>query len=1247
MFFGYANSSLAGSGLSNLTFASRRIGHDRRGVVREMEGRMVALDHAQALVELGLDCRVLDANALFVALLGTTSDAILGQPYSALLTEAERAGPVFRQLQDRLSRSESASARLQHVTRDNGALDLRITFMPVTGDDGKVARLFGIATDETEIARTESQLSAIDQGQSVIELGMDGKILTANKNFLAAVGYGLEEVRGQHHSMFADPPERATPEYRLFWDKLNRGETIVSAHKRIAKGGREFWSQAIYTPILDQNGKPFKVVGYITDVTEQKLVMANFQGQLAAIAKVQAVIEFSLDGKVLTANENFLTTLGYALEEIRGQHHSMFVDPAYRSSPEYRLFWDKLGRGEFDAGHYKRLAKGGREVWLEASYNPILDAAGKPFKVVKYATNITEQKLATANFEGQLAAIGKAQAVIEFGMDGKILFANENFLTTLGYALEEIRGQHHSMFVDPAHRTSPEYRLFWDKLGRGEFDAGQYKRIGKGGREVWLQASYNPIFDMNGKPFKIVKYAINITEQKLATANFEGQLAAIGKAQAVIEFGMDGKVLFANENFLTALGYTLEEIRGQHHSLFVDPVFRASPDYRLFWDKLGRGEFDAGQYKRIGKGGREVWIQASYNPIFDLSGKPFKVVKYATDITEQKMSTANFEGQLAAIGKAQAVIEFGLDGKVLTANNNFLTTLGYTLEEIRGQHHSMFVDPAFRISPDYRLFWDKLGRGEHDAGQYKRIGKGGREVWLQASYNPIFDLSGKPFKVVKYATDITDQKMATANFEGQLAAIGKAQAVIEFGLDGKVITANENFLNTVGYTLPEVLGRHHSIFVEPAFTGTPDYRAFWEKLGRGEYDAGQYKRIAKGGREVWLQASYNPIFDMNGKPFKVVKYATDVTAQVHTAEALRHAVQQVQTVVTAAKSNDLTGRVPLDGMTGDIHALCGGVNGLLDTMVGMIGAVMEATGTISSGAREIAMGNTDLSQRTEEQASSLEQTAASLEELTSTVRQNADNAQQANKLASTASEVAVKGGGVVTQVVRTMDDITASSRKISDIIGVIDEIAFQTNILALNAAVEAARAGEQGRGFAVVAAEVRNLAQRSANAAKEIKALISDSGAKVETGSKLVASAGQTMEEIVVSVKRVTDIMAEISAASREQSNGIDQVNTAVSQMDKITQQNAALVEEAAAAAKSMEEQTEELSNIVAAFKIGSAAAAPLPTARPVPIARSAPAATHPVKTTSQPVKPAAKKAPAQQKPVATAGGGEEDWKEF
>ena len=274
------------------------------------------------------------------------------------------------------------------------------------------------------------------------------------------------------------------------------------------------------------------------------------------------------------------------------------------------------------------------------------------------------------------------------------------------------------------------------------------------------------------------------------------------------------------------------------------------------------------------------------------------------------------------------------------------------------------------------------------------------------------------------------------------------------------------------------------------------------------------------------------------------------------------------------------------------------------------------------------MGNTDLSQRTEEQASSLEETSASLEELTATVRQNADNAQQANKLAASASDIATRGGAVVGEVVETMDAITQASRKISDIIGVIDEIAFQTNILALNAAVEAARAGDQGRGFAVVASEVRNLAQRSANAAKEIKALISDSVAKVDSGSKLVSAAGQTMGEIVGSVRRVTDIMAEISAASQEQSAGIEQVNTAVSQMDKITQQNAALVEEAAAAAKSMEEQTDAMTQMVSDFVLegGHVPAAPEK-------AKQAPAG--------------ARKARPATRPATRATTAEDDWKEF
>jgi methyl-accepting chemotaxis protein len=365
-----------------------------------------------------------------------------------------------------------------------------------------------------------------------------------------------------------------------------------------------------------------------------------------------------------------------------------------------------------------------------------------------------------------------------------------------------------------------------------------------------------------------------------AARNALAQAAAISESQAVIEFNMDGTIITANENFLKALGYTLPEIEGKHHSMFVEPSERDSAAYREFWAKLNRGEYQADEYKRIGKGGKEVWIEASYNPVRDTNDKPFKVVKFATDVTAKKIRSMEYAGKIDAILRAQAVIEFNMDGTIITANENFLKTMGYSLAEIQGKHHSMFVEPAVRESAEYREFWAKLNRGEYSAAEYKRIGKGGKEVWILASYNPILDERKKPFKVVKFATDVTEQKLSTANLAGQIAAIGKSQAVIEFNMDGTVITANANFLGTMGYTLEEIRGRHHSMFVEASERDGAEYREFWAKLNRGEYQAAEYKRVGKGGKEVWIQASYNPILDLNGKPYKVVKYATDVTRQV-------------------------------------------------------------------------------------------------------------------------------------------------------------------------------------------------------------------------------------------------------------------------------------------------------------------------------------------------------------------------------
>ncbi|MBR0831092.1 PAS domain-containing methyl-accepting chemotaxis protein [Bradyrhizobium manausense] len=272
---------------------------------------------------------------------------------------------------------------------------------------------------------------------------------------------------------------------------------------------------------------------------------------------------------------------------------------------------------------------------------------------------------------------------------------------------------------------------------------------------------------------------------------------------------------------------------------------------------------------------------------FDLVATPLKhpdgrragtVVEWAN--ASVRLQNLNYEAQAAAISRAQAVIEFDLDGTVITANDNFLKALGYSLDEIRGKHHSQFMPQAERGGAAYQEFWAALRRGEVQAGEFKRIGKGGKEVWILASYNPVLDEKGKPFKVVKFATDITAEKLKNADLAGQLAAIDKAQAVIEFNMDGTIITANGNFLGALGYSLAEIKGRHHSMFVEPSERDSSGYREFWAALNRGQYQAAEYKRIGKGGREVYIQASYNPILDLNGKPFKVVKYATDTTKQV-------------------------------------------------------------------------------------------------------------------------------------------------------------------------------------------------------------------------------------------------------------------------------------------------------------------------------------------------------------------------------
>ena len=374
-------------------------------------------------------------------------------------------------------------------------------------------------------------------------------------------------------------------------------------------------------------------------------------------------------------------------------------------------------------------------------------------------------------------------------------------------------------------------------------------------------------------------------------------LAALEHVQAVVEFDTEGRVLRANDLFLSLMGYSADEVLGQHHRMFCPAELVASDTYRKFWEALAAGEVREDLFLRISKSGKPVWLQASYNPVRDSTGRTVGVVKLATDVTAQRMQQAEFMGKIAAINRVQATIEFDLAGRILTANDNFLTTFGYTLEELVGQHHRMFCPTEITSSTEYTVFWERLGRGEFNAGRYRRLSKDGRAIWIQASYNPILDASGKPYKVVKLATDITREMVSAAETKGKLDAIGLSQAVIEFDMQGNVLDANPNFLRTMGYTAAEVQGKHHSMFCEPSLVQSQAYRDFWADLGEGKFQSARYRRIGKHGAEVWIQATYNPIRDVDGKPYKVVKYAVDVTAQVLRERAVAQRVEDITGVL--------------------------------------------------------------------------------------------------------------------------------------------------------------------------------------------------------------------------------------------------------------------------------------------------------------------------------------------------------------
>jgi methyl-accepting chemotaxis protein len=561
-------------------------------------------------------------------------------------------------------------------------------------------------------------------------------------------------------------------------------------------------------------------------------------------------------------------------------------------------------------------------------------------------------------------ALDKSHAVIEFTPQGQIINANQNFLSAMQYSLSEIVGQHHSMFVESAERNSEDYRQFWPSLARGDFKQSEYKRIKKSGEVIWLQATYNPINDNSGNVVKVIKFATDISKDKLRNIDYEGKLDAISKSQAIIEFNPDGTIITANENFCGAIGYRLEEIAGKHHSMFVSPEEKASSEYKQFWHELRNGEFQAARYKRLAKGGREIWIEATYNPIVSPDGEVLKIVKFATDITKNVEDEKRFaELSLVANETDNSVIITDSAGIIEYVNPGFCKLTGYSESEAIGQKPGVILQGQHTDKSTTRRIREKLDAQVPFYEEILNYDRHGNAYWISLAINPIFDKNGKLIKFVSIQTNINETKTRVLENDVRLEAINQSNLVFEFDPNGEMNAANTLAMHAFGSS---ELSQTVKIFDNLRNRVDKDD---WTKIEAGQVVSSNMNIPLPSGDTLSLAVSISPVFDVDGKISKVLAYGADVSE-----------------------------------------------------------------------------------------------------------RNNV--------------------------IAKTYDAMSQVLDRIGSIIQTINGISDQTNLLALNAAIESARAGEAGRGFAVVAEEVRNLAFSTTESAKEISTLIDETKGHVDALSE-------------------------------------------------------------------------------------------------------------------------------------------------
>ncbi len=1220
----------------------------------------------------------------------------------------------------------------------------------------------------------QGQIRGISESQAVIEFNPDGTIIHANGNFLDALEYTLDEVVGKHHSMFVDGEYGNSVEYRQFWEALNRGEAQTDEFKRFGKGGKEVWIQATYTPIKDMNGKVFKVVKYAVDVTEQKLKNADYEGQIKGINESQAVIEFNPEGIILRANDNFLDVVDYSLEEINGKHHSVFVDQEYKNSPEYGQFWEELKSGRAQVGEFKRFGKGGSEVWIQASYTPVKDQDGNVFKVVKYATDISEQKetiflineLIDAAQMGQLdkrADLGEARGdylKLRQGINDMLdaiirpLNVAAEYVDRIskGDIPEPITDEYHGDFneiknnlnqcIDAVNGLVSEAAMLTEAAVAGKLDtrgdvekfSGDYEKIVKGVNDTLdavigplnVAAEYvdriskgdipKPITDEYKGDFNEIKNNLNqcidavnglVSEAGMLTeAAVAGKLDTRGEVE---KFSGDyAKIVNGVNDTLDAVigplnvaaeyvdriskGDIPEPITDEYKGDFneiknnlnqcIDAVNGLVSEAGMLTEAAVAGKLDtrgdvekfSGDYEKIVKGVNDTLdavigplnVAAEYvdriskgdipEPITDEYKGDFNEIKnnlnQCIDAVNGLVSEAGMLTEAAVAGKLDTrgdVEKFSGDyAKIVSGVNDTLDAVigplnvaaeyvdriskGDIPEPITDEYKGDFNEIKNNLNQCINAVnglvseagmltkaavegqLDTRGEVEKFSGDYAKIVSGVNDT-LDAVIGPLNVAAEYVDRISK--GDIPDP--ITDEYKGDFNEIKNNLNKCIEGLGG-LVESNEVLqkMSVNDYTL-SVEGAYMGVYADIAqavnevqerllhlqrtaqniAVGNLKDLEDFKQIGNGEGRRSENDKLVP--TYIKMMESLKGLVDEVGvlaeeavkgnlaargdeKKFQG-EFARVVKGINATLEAVINPINEAANALERIADKDLTARMK-GSYKGDLAKIKEALNTAVQNLDEGLEKISLSSDQVATASGQIGAGSQAVAQGASEQASSLEEVSGNLQEMASMTKQNTANAKEAKNLSENATTTTDKGVESMNRLSEAIDKIKSSSDNTAKIVKTIDEIAFQTNLLALNAAVEAARAGDAGKGFAVVAEEVRNLAMRSAEAAKNTANMIEESVKNADNGVELNQEVIKILDEINDQNNKVSEVMTEIAAASDQQSSGIEQINTAVDQMNQVTQQNAANSEESASAAQEMSAQSEELRKLISTFKL-------------------------------------------------------------